>query len=457
MIKKIVLIGGYGGHDIGDESMLTTDLINLKRFIPDAEFLALSPNPEYTSKFHKVDSDWNITHYLTGFSVTQKEIEPPRITQATYESQSQSQQRIFLRLLKFSFRFFIGLPKIFDILFNAWILKKSGRTIFFLNEEGKRLLNHLKNADLLFNVGGGNIRSGFSDKFVIYTICKIFGKPVIVSGQTIGPFDKRISKKIAGFFLNKVDVITLRDTMSINVLEYLGVCKPIIKETADDAVLLPAISTEEVKTIFLSEKIKEYHPLIGINTNAYLKSVLPNRYYELNKIKQVLADVADRLIFELGARIVFIPMDYNADSDDRVDAYEVLELMEHKDKASVIIKGYDDHTLKGIIGQLDVGIGLRYHFIVFATTMQVPTIGMYLGEYYKMKIRGILELMEQGKYARDFEKTSPEEVVELIKDTLQNKEEIKKKLEERTKILGERSLFTIEYAAKLLETERRIK
>ena len=449
MTKKIVLIGGYGGHDIGDESMLTTDLINLKKFIPDAEFLALSPNPEYTSEFHKVDSDWDISHYLTGYSVTQKEIEPPCIAQDTYEPQIQTHQSIFWRILKFAFKTSIKYPKIFGILFNAWILKKTKRTIF-LNEEGKRLLNHLKNADLLFNVGGGNIKGGFCDRFIIYTICRIFGKPVIVSGQTIGPFDKWLGKKIAGFFLNKVDVITLRDTMSIKVLEDLGVYKPIIKETADDAVLLPPVSGEEIKKIFLTEKIEDHHPLIGINPNAYLKSVLPNRHYELNKIKQVLADVADRLISELGARIVFIPMDYNAYSDDRVSAYEVLELMKHKDRANVIINGYDDHTLKGIIGQLDVGIGLRYHFIVFATTMQVPTIGIYLGEYYEMKIGGILELMEQEKYALDFEKTSPEEIVALVKDVLQNKKEIKKKLGERTKILGERSLFTIEHAAKLL-------
>ena len=451
MTKKIVLTGGYGGHDIGDEAQLTTPMIYLKRFIPDAQFLALSPNPVYTSKFHKVDSDWDITHYLTGWSVTQKEIEPPCISQDSHEPQVQTQQSIFWRILKFAFKTSIKYPKILGILVNAWILKKSGRTIF-LNEEGKRLLNHLKNADLLFNVGGGNIMGGFCDRFIIYTICRIFGKPVIVSGQTIGPFDRGIGKKIAVFFLNKVDVITLRDTMSIKVLEDLGVHKPIIKETADDAILLPVADEEKIEKAFLNEKIEKHRPLIGINMCVGLRNALPpDSHGKIKEVKEMLAQIADCLISDLDARIVFVPMDYNADSDDRVAEFEILELMEHEDRASVIVNGYDDHTLKGIIGQMDVNIGLRYHFVVFATTMQVPTIGIYLGEYYKMKIRGILELMEQGKYALDFEKTSPEEIVELVKDALQNKDEIKKKLEERTKILGESSLFTIEYAAKLLE------
>jgi len=452
MTKRIVLIGGYGGHDIGDEAMLTTDLINLKKFIPNAEFLALSPNPEYTSKFHKVDTYWDISHYLSGFQVEQKEITSPHIQQDILEEDAyehQIQDNFILRVFKFAPRIFVKFNKILLLLLNAWILGKFNQT-FLLDEEGERLLVCLKNSDLLFNVGGGNINGGFCDRFIVYMICRIFGNPTIVSGQTIGPFNGWLGKKAAGFVLNKVNVITLRDTMSIKVIEEIGVDKPIIKETADDAILLPPISQEEVEDIFLIEKIKDHYPLIGINTNAYLNSILPNRSHELNKITQILAKTADCLISELGARIIFIPMDYNSDSDDRVYSYEVLKHMEHKDKASIIINGYDDRTLKGIIGRLDAGIGLRYHFVVFATTMQVPTIGMHLGEYYEMKMRGILELMDQKDYAVDIGKTSPEEIVALVKDALQNKEQIKRTLRERTKLLGERSLFTIKYAAELL-------
>ena len=445
MSKKIILMGGYGGHDIGDEAMLTTDLINLKKFIPDAQFLALSYDPEYTSGYHKIESDYWIDRYLSGYSTGRK-----------------TQPSIVLRILKFPFNFSMRLLRMLDILFNAWILKKYNRTIF-LNEEGKRLLNHLKSADLLFNVGGGNINSMMCKpwclcpRFIVYLICKIFGKPVIVSGQTIGPIDdKWTNKKVAGFFLNKVDVITLRDVgTSMSILKNMGVTKPIIKETTDDAFLLPPISQEKVMDIFLDEKIEVDHPLIGVNMCGFLSHVISPDFHEnIQKAKQILAQALDRLISELGARIVFIPMDYAASSSDRVAASDVFKLMEHKDSANIIMNSeYDDRTLKAIIGQMDLVVGSRHHFVVFATTMQVPTIGIYLGEYYKMKIGGILELMGQEKYALDFEKTSAEEIVDLVKDALQNKDKIKKKLEERTKLLGERSLFTIEYAAKLLKGE----
>lgn len=447
MTKKIVLIGGYGGADIGDEAMPTTVIINLRKIIPDMQFLALSPDPTYTYKYHKVESDYWIEYYLIGSSLT-----GPSTTRKT-------QPNIFLRVLKFSFNRSISLIRMFDILSNAWIFKKYNRTIF-LNDRGKQLLNHLNSADLLFNVGGGNINSKMCkpwclcNRFIVYWICKILEKPVILSGQTIGPIDNMgIDKKIARFFLNKVDVITLRDVTSMSILKDIGVTKPIIKETGDDAVLLPDISAEEVKKIFLSEKIEVHHPLIGFNMKGFLKYTLSGAVEKLEHFNQAMAETADRLICELGAKIIFIPTDYGIDSDDRPLMAEVLKLMKQNSNANILMDEYDGETLKGIIGQMDLVIGARYHFIVFATTMQVPSIGIAMGEYQLAKLKGILTLMEQEKYYLDFEKTSVEEIVALAKDALQNKEEVKKKLEERTKILGERSLFTIEYAVKLLTNQ----
>lgn len=430
IMPKIILIGGFGWQDIGDEAQLTTPSINLRKSIPNVHFLALSDNPEYTAKYHKIDADHSINYYLF-----------PKM------------KNIFLKIMR---KFGIDmLLRGAILLFNAQRLRKNKKTIF-LNKSGKRLLNNLKSADLLFNVGGGNLNSiwrfgGLYSKCFTYLICKILGKPIILSGQTIGPINSWFDRKFAMFVLNKVGVITLRDTTSKSVLKSIGVVKPVIKETADDAVLLPCATHEEIKAAFLNEKIDAHHPLIGINMVGlgYFSTA------KLNKAKQILAQVADYLISELDARIVFVPMQYSLGADDRDAMSEVLGLMELKDKARIIMNEYDDKTLKGIIGQMDLVIGLRYHFIVFATTMQVPSIGIYLDQYYAMKIKGILELMGQEKYAGDIDKISSEELIELVKDALRNKDKIKQKLEERTKILGERSLFTIEHAVTLLENKGR--
>ena len=425
MTKKIVLLGGYGGHNGGDEAILTANLNNLKRFISDAEFLALSSDPPYTSRYHEVASNYDTGHYL--FPVLRKS------------------WNVFFMLYE-------GLKAIsrgVRLLLNAWLSKKAKNTIL-LDGEGQRLLSNLSGAAFLFNVGGGGLNSLLWPEVYLrgltFWVCKILGKPVILSGQTIGPFNRWLDKKFAKFALNKVDVITLRDASSSKVLKDLGVTKPLIKVTADDAVLLHHVDREKINSVFLSEKIELHHPLIGVNILGSQRT-----FPKIKMVDQKMAQVADLLISELGATIVFVPMEaYYPTPSDIVAASKVLELMEHKDKASLIMNEYDARVLKGIIGQLDLAIGFRYHFIVFATTVCVPAIGIYYIEYYRMKIKGIMELMEQDKYVVDLEKASPEQIIELAREALSTRDSISQKLEERTRILGERSLFAVRYAAELL-------
>lgn len=431
-MKRVILVGGFGYSDIGDESQLTTDLINLRKFVPDAQILVLSDNPEYTRKYHKIEADHSISKYL---------LKEPRTSANIIE-------RNFFRLVRFlALDVFL---RGFILLFNARRLRKNKNPVF-LNSDGKRLLENLMSANLIFNVGGGNINSifrfgGLYAKSFTYILCRTFGKPVILSGQSIGPFSMCLDKWLAKFSLDRVNVITLREKFSKIVLEQIGVTKPLIKVTADDSTLLPPASEKEIETVFSKENIARHHPLIGVNMIKLrvLSSV------KLKRTRKLLAKIADYLISEHDARIVFVPMSYKAPADDRIAALEVLKLMKHKDKAHILVNEYDDHTIKGIIEQMDLAIGLRYHFIAFAVNSQVPSIGIYTDHYYLIKIKGILELVGQKKYACDIEEASFKDMVNLVEDILSNKETIRKRLGERTKELGKLSLFSIKCAVKLL-------
>lgn len=425
-MKKIVLIGGYGFSDVGDESQLTVDLINLKKFIPDAQFLVLSSNPEHTRKHHMVKTDYSINLFLRT-PILVRRIE---------------------RILKINPYVWVNfLLKSLIILLNARRLMRNKKPVF-LSARGKRFLENLRGADLLFNVGGGNLNSMFRfeefyGKCLTYVLCRIFEIPVVLSGQTIGPFYGWFDKKIAKFALNRVNVITLRERFSQEILESIGVTKPIMKVTADDGTLLVPAGQEEIKEIFSLEKIPEHHLLIGMSAIG-LRIFSPA---ELKKTYKLMAEVADHLVSKHDARVIFVPMTY---SEDRVAAQEVLRFMKHTDKVRVITRECNDRIIKGIIGRMDLAIGFRYHFIVFAVNSKVPSIGFYLNDYYSMKIKGILELVEQKKYACDIEATTVRDMITLVEDIFLNKESILEKLDERTKELGKASLLSVKYAAELL-------
>lgn len=427
-MKTIILTGGYGYSDLGDEAQLTSSLINLRKHIPLARLRVLSDNPRYTAKYHKVEACHSTRNYLMKPGKFLRLIPPARIP-------------LLLRTTL--------LLRGFLLLFNARRLRRSKRALL-LNNDGKKLLDNLKSADLLFNVGGGNITSVWYielySKCFTYLICRTFEKPIVLSGQTIGPFKSWLDRRLSKFALNRVNFISLRERFSEKILSHLGVTKPLILVTADDSTSLPPLDKEEVREIFAKEKISEQHPLIGMNMIKI--NYLP--YEKEAKARRLSAEIADYLIAKHGAQIVFIPQSYASDSDERAAASKVLNLMKHKDRAFLISCEYDDRTIKGIIGQMDLAIGFRYHFIVFAVNSQVPSIGIFFDDYYSIKMRGILELVGQEKYAFDLETASPNDLMRALDDLFAQKEAVKKKIRERTKELARFSLSSIEYTKKLL-------
>lgn len=437
-MKRIALVGGFSYSDVGDESQLSTDLLNLKKLVSHIEFLVLSDNPQHTRKCHEVKADYSLNNYLLinqhenlyGWKILRKIVKFVRYLRIMY-------------LLKGSL-----------FLLNARRLRANKNAIF-LNDDEVTLLENLRDVDLLFNVGGGYFTSlnrlELYSKCFTYLICRTFGKPVVLSGLMIGPFNNWFDKHIARFAIDRANVVTLRDSYSKEILKEIGVTKPKIITAADDASLLPPASFKEVAAVLSRENINLHRPVIGINMYARgLAFDLGVSTDKLRKTASLLASVSDSLIQKYDAQIIFIATSFHKDADDRVGANLVLEKMKRKDKAFIIEHEYSDRIIKGIIGQMDVVIGTRYHFLVFAATSQIPLIGIYIDEYYSRKIKGILKLVGQEEFACDVETISDKDVINLVEAALVRKKSIQKILHEKTVELEKLSLLSIKYAKKLL-------
>lgn len=437
-MKRIALVGGFSYSDVGDESQLSTDLLNLRKHISSIEFLVLSDNPQHTKKCHNVKADYSINNYLVikgheklyGWKITRKIVSFVRYLRMMY----------FLKGLLF--------------IFNARRLR-ANKNAFLLNDDEVKLLMHLRNADLLFNVGGGYFTSlnklELYSKCFTYLICRTFGKPVVLSGLMIGPFNNWFDKHFTRFAMDRATVITLRDSFSKKILKEIGVTKPKVITAADDASLLPPSPFKKIAAVLSKENINLHRPMIGINMYARgLAYDLGVSDDKLRKTTSLLANVSDYLIQKYDAQIIFISTSFHRDADDRVGANNVLKKMKQKDKAFIVKHEYSDQVIKGIIGQMDIVIGTRYHFLVFAATSQIPLIGIYLDEYYSRKIRGILKLVGQEEFACDVETISNDDMINLVEAALTRKKLIQKTLQEKTKELEKLSLLSIEYAKKIL-------
>jgi len=439
--KKIVIIGGFGWQDIGDEAMPQTVIYNLRQRISNLDIVMLSPNPTYTSAYHNERSINDVNGYLHKRSKLFWLLTSKRLGIL-----AKIARKLFPAYIEYAFRWVY-------FLLAAWCQK---RWISLpIDKVAKAILNELSNADLLFNNGGGNINTLLYDELYKQTLtilaASLMRVPIILSGQTIGPVTKKLHACVVRWALNRVDTITLRDKgISKQRLASIGVQKPKIIDTADDAIGLPFLDREKTTRLIIENEGYEWLHMPAdiiavINMNGYLKAMGKNNIDEMHKEVALLSRVSDKLVDDFRAKILLVPTDYHRDSDDRPLLRQVKDSMKHPTRALIIEREYDAIQYKSLIGLCDLAIGARYHFVVFATSMGVPCIGMANGIYQKTKLQGIMDLygLPECFIKEDMETVEHEAMGSIVKHVIENKEQISRQLKERTLILHRQSMLTI--------------
>jgi coenzyme F420 hydrogenase subunit beta len=429
---KLVMIGGFGSHDIGDESMPHADILNLRARISNLEIVMCSPDPEYTLKFHGESSIRDVE----GLSYSRN---------ASVE-------------IKFQ-------VVVMTLLFLLGVLAERVGNHMRLWPTARSFLDETASADLLFNVGGGNLNSVIPTelykKCTQYLAAGILKKPVIISGQTIGPFTRRIDSLYARVCLNTVHMITFRDKdISHERLKAIGVTKPIMMDAADDAITIPSIHKEIAGPLLYKNApedwIKKKTPLIAVmNLKGSLKIFKgEGRKAGLGTEIKLMVTIADKIIQKYNAKIFFLPTDYCLGVDDREIHREILSQMRFKSAAMCVEEEYDDVNLKGIISLADVAIGARYHFNVFAASSMVPFIGIASGIYQQTKLKGLAELcgLPECFVPEDMEFASIEEVWPRIERIIEDRARITDQLSKVIPLLKQKSTLGVETAITIMQT-----
>ncbi|MGB4028314.1 MAG: polysaccharide pyruvyl transferase family protein, partial [Acetomicrobium sp.] len=99
-----------------------------------------------------------------------------------------------------------------------------------------RLVYSLLHADMVLSEG--NIRDDqgiwpLISHFGILALARFFGKPVVSYGQGVGPLKSLLGRKLVRSACNKIDLITVRDGLSKEILLEIGVDHPPVVVTAD--------------------------------------------------------------------------------------------------------------------------------------------------------------------------------------------------------------------------------
>jgi polysaccharide pyruvyl transferase CsaB len=261
--------------------------------------------------------------------------------------------------------------------------------------------------------------------------------PVMIYAQGIGPVNKQINKKLIKWILNKVDLITVRDKSSKELLENLGVVKPSIYVNSDPAFLLKKKNINHIidNYPYIRELIhSDNRPLIGVSVREYKSNG--------SDLKRIFAQVADYLIKNYQAKIIFLPFQF--DEDVHISE-EILSLM--KNKAEVLKIKLEPEELLSVLSRLSLVVGVRLHSIIFSSIANIPFIAFK----YDPKVKYFVEDLGLSELLLEIDKDiSLKNIQEKIEYIRENNDKIKNILLKKVNNLEGKALANNESVYKFL-------
>ncbi len=250
----------------------------------------------------------------------------------------------------------------------------------------------LKRVKLLIVGGGSLVQDVTSTKSLLYYLsviqmAKKHSVKVMLYANGIGPITKNANAKKAAKVLNTVDVITLRDEESAELLKSLGVNKPYIEVTADPAFSLKKDFKGD------ADQIKKQYGFYGKN---YLCVSVRGFVNDNDGEKEKnIAQLLDYICGKKSLIPVFVPMQMPRDIQISRDVMEYMNT-----PAAIIEQKLETSDMLEILADADSAVAVRLHTLIFGAIAGVPVLGIeydpkvkafqqYIGQPYTISVADI--------------------------------------------------------------------
>lgn len=278
--------------------------------------------------------------------------------------------------------------------------------------------NFLSSQRIIF-AGGGRYGSPTLRRMALLTLlAKMLRKSVEIRSTGIYPYEwsgevkilsndnlDLLTKFLLCMSFNRLNFLSVRDKSSYMFLKKLGVCN--VKLEEDLAIKLkPKINNELIKLI---KKKCRLRPIIGVN----LRTLKPQiRVQVVNEVAKFLD-----MISQDGFCPIFIPFGHGSFKDrffddDYIIYNELAKAMSHNLYA--VHGEYKPSEILGLFRELKISLCMRFHSIVFAYMMGIPTIALV----YDTKVKEFTETHRWPVKALDLNELSAQRLYEAFKEFL---------------------------------------
>lgn len=280
-----------------------------------------------------------------------------------------------------------------------------------------------KRFDGMLIVGGGFLNDKFSASLVLKcTLALAFAeqnKPVVLTGQQIGPFTLRSSRQLVARALQKAQFVGLRDPSdSVTYCKEAGLLPHRYAVMGDDSLgLTPASDVDvDVDELILSSGLQQTRDFLAINmrvSKMYAK--------EHERHVQRFAALIKHLIERTGRPALVVPIALGSEDSDIETGRKLASLLPDQPLYVLASDNLTPAGVKGVLGRAWGAVGIAYHFCTFALSMGVPTVCLYDGSYYQQKASTITSFWNDGRLALPLKNLDLDMASEHIIKTFEDK------------------------------------
>ena len=252
------------------------------------------------------------------------------------------------------------------------------------DDSAHAVIDAIRSSDGVAVSGGGNMASTWPshifERATIGEIARLAGKPLVVSGQTIGPHLDDADRELVATLLSTAALVGLREKPSHAFSLALGVPEALLNQTVDDASFL----SEQRKQTDVADDTATPYCLVSLSTHVGVE----NR----DEFQQAVADLLDHVVETTGLDIRFYAhfasLDESESRGDTVMHDAVIAKMTST-RVATLDEG-DSVAAARLARGAALVVSSRYHPAVFAVSGGVPTIGIPVDDYTTTKLTGAL-------------------------------------------------------------------
>lgn len=303
----------------------------------------------------------------------------------------------------------------------------------------KDVFGSIKNCDILISGGGSLLQDVTSTRSLYYylgliVLAKFFKKKVYLLANGIGPIQSSLNRWLTARVLNRVDMITLRDQMSYDFIQEIGVHRPKIKVTADPVYKLNPIQGAQRQDLFDHLDLDPDLGYIGLALRDW-----PQPHDLKDRFQDLMTSLLDR-----GHNLLLLPLFYPNDADYFKELMEGLD-PDQLSRVKLIDEKISVAQMLACVDCLKAFIPMRLHGLIYGISRTIPTVPIS----YDPKVDGLAKDLDM-KACFHIDDFKVEDVVREVEGVIDN-QEVVDFLQEKKKILQEKTDENRQILEELLE------